>query len=211
MPLEAHTPAPAGVPPIHGEPLPLEFANTVLPVRGELHDGLGTPEQLAWWLNACRDRMTTPLPDHALHAITPFDIEHFVLLRQATRRLLDSYVHQCSPHPWDVALVNRVSSVGRPWPQLLWAEGTRPSALEICTAPPLVMVQAEIAHALIGLLAGTSGVEPRACEAPGCVFFFDHARSRRAWCSTGCGNRARVARHYARRQAGSKPPCRETL
>ncbi|MFF5635786.1 CGNR zinc finger domain-containing protein [Streptomyces sp. NPDC012825] len=204
MSLETHAPAPAGAPPIHGEPLPLEFANTVLPVRGELRNGIGTPEQLAWWLTACGDRIATPLSGHALHAITSADIEQFAALRQATRGLLDSRVHQCPPHPWDVALVNRVSSVGRPWPQLLWTDGAPPSAQDVCTAPPLVRVQVEIAHALIELLSGGSGVELRACEAPGCVFFFDHARSRRAWCSTGCGNRARVARHYARRQARSE-------
>jgi predicted RNA-binding Zn ribbon-like protein len=39
--------------------------------------------------------------------------------------------------------------------------------------------------------------ELRACQGPGCVLFFIRDR-RREWCSHGCGNRARAARHYAR-------------
>ncbi len=45
-----------------------------------------------------------------------------------------------------------------------------------------------------------SGPELRACLAPGCVLYFVKDHPRRAWCSTGCGNRVRAARHYARRR-----------
>jgi len=38
----------------------------------------------------------------------------------------------------------------------------------------------------------------RACLAPGCVLYFVRQHPRRAWCSIGCGNRARAARHYRR-------------
>ncbi|OII64415.1 hypothetical protein BJP40_20600 [Streptomyces sp. CC53] len=198
--------APADVPPLHGEPLPLEFANTVFPVRGELRDVLDSPEGLAWWLGACRDRLATPLSDSDLHGVGATDVDCFVMLRDATRRLVDAHVDGRAPDAWDVAQVNRVSSVGRPWPMLRWSGAGRPAALEVSTAPPLVAVQAEVAHGLIALLSGAGAGDVRACRAPGCVFFFDHARSRREWCSTGCGNRARVARHYARHQRGRRLP-----
>lgn len=200
MPSDPQLSVPTDVPPLHGEPLPLEFANTVFPVRGEQRDILDSPEGLAWWLGACRSRLTTPLPDSALRGIRATDVDCFVMLRDAARRLVDAYIHGSPPEAWDVAQINRVSSVGRPWLLLRWSGGGPPSSLEISAAAPLVAVQAEIAHALITLLCGATDVEPRACGAPGCVFFFDHARSRREWCSTGCGNRARAARHYARRQ-----------
>ncbi|WP_328224214.1 CGNR zinc finger domain-containing protein [Streptomyces sp. NBC_00310] len=195
---DAPASAPADIPPLNGEPLPLEFVNTVFPVRGALCDGFRTPEHVAWWLGACRHRFATHIPDSALSGIGASDTHCFVLLRDAARRLVDAYVHQHDSDPWDVAQVNRVSSLGRPWPQLRWNTGGRPMAVEVGTAPPIVAVQVEIAHALVDLLGGESGMEPRACPAPGCVFFFDRARSRREWCSTGCGNRARAARHYAR-------------
>ena len=38
----------------------------------------------------------------------------------------------------------------------------------------------------------------RATHAPGCVLYFVQDHPRREWCSTACGNRARVARHYDR-------------
>ncbi|MER6995713.1 CGNR zinc finger domain-containing protein [Streptomyces sp. NPDC000410] len=196
--LHAPVTAPADVPPLNGEPLPLEFVNTVFPVRGTLRDGLRTPEHLIWWLRSCRGRLATDLPDDALNGITPTDTHCFILLRDAAHRLVSAYVHEREPDGWDVAQINRASSMGRPWPLLRWEADGTPSSVEVSITPPVLAVQAEIAHALIRVLDGTSGLEPRACPAPGCVFFFDHARSRREWCSTGCGNRARAARHYAR-------------
>ncbi|MGW5970819.1 CGNR zinc finger domain-containing protein [Streptomyces sp. NPDC055186] len=186
------------LPPLNGEPLPLEFANTVYPVRGALMDTFRTPEHLAWWLRSCADRLPVKLPDAALAHVSPVDIRCFTLLRDATRRLIDAYVGRGEPDPWDVANLNRAAGMDRPLPLLQWPTGGRPSAVDVTTTPPLLTVQAVIAQSVVGLLAGTTGVEPRPCTAPGCVFFFNHARSRREWCSAGCGNRARAARHYAR-------------
>ncbi|MEU3268478.1 CGNR zinc finger domain-containing protein [Streptomyces bacillaris] len=196
------TPAttPEDVPPLNGEPLPLEFSNTVFPVRGTLRDGFRTPEHVSWWLRSCRHLFTTSLLEPDLAAVDETDAHCFVLLRDAARRLIDAHIRGHDPDPWDVAQVNRVSALGRPWPALRWEAGRRPAALHCSTAPPVVTVQAEIAQALVELLAGIAPTLPTACPAPGCVFFFDAARSRRQWCSQGCGNRARAARHYARHQ-----------
>nr|WP_083986585.1 CGNR zinc finger domain-containing protein [Frankia sp. EI5c] len=53
------------------------------------------------------------------------------------------------------------------------------------------------------MLGGGSGAAPRSCAAPGCPLFFVKHHPRREWCSAACGNRARVARHYARQ----RPDC----
>ncbi|MER5771699.1 CGNR zinc finger domain-containing protein [Streptomyces sp. NPDC001985] len=198
MPVQTQTSSPVDVPPLNGEPLPIEFVNTVYPVRGELLDVFRSPEHLAWWLRACGDRLSAPLSERALAEIGTADLRCFTLLRDASRRLIDAFVGQGEHDPWDVENVNRAAGMDRPWPLLRWSPGERPSVVNICTTPPLVAVQAEIAHAVVRLLAGASGADPRPCPAPGCVFLFDRARSRREWCSTGCGNRARAARHYAR-------------
>lgn len=42
----------------------------------------------------------------------------------------------------------------------------------------------------------------RACRAPGCVLYFVRDHPRREWCSVGCGNRERAARHYRRSRTG---------
>ncbi|WP_317183827.1 CGNR zinc finger domain-containing protein [Intrasporangium sp.] len=46
----------------------------------------------------------------------------------------------------------------------------------------------------------------RACYGPGCVLYFVREHTRREWCSAGCGNRARVARHYHRTRSGASTP-----
>ena len=59
----------------------------------------------------------------------------------------------------------------------------------------------------VGELAGeavrflAADPELRACLAPRCVLYFVKDHPRRAWCSTGCGNRERAARHYARQRS----------
>ncbi|MEU8629990.1 CGNR zinc finger domain-containing protein [Streptomyces sp. NPDC048669] len=41
----------------------------------------------------------------------------------------------------------------------------------------------------------------RACRAPGCILFFVQSGPARQWCSSGCGNRVRVARYASRRKS----------
>ena len=55
-----------------------------------------------------------------------------------------------------------------------------------------------IANEAIELFGPWDDLDLRACLAPGCVLYFIKDHPRREWCSNGCGNRARAARHYAR-------------
>ncbi|MFC0865463.1 CGNR zinc finger domain-containing protein [Sphaerimonospora cavernae] len=187
-----------GVPPVRGEPLALEFANTLYAEHGVLREGIGSPGELRRWLEACRDRFAVALDGDCLEHIKGADVRFFTLLRDAVRGLLQAYVDGSIPSPWDVAQLNRASSMNCLWMLLEWAPGDRPTALVAGVASPLLGVQAELAQSAIKLLTGDTGSAVRRCSAPGCVLFFDHTRSRREWCSTACGNRARAARHYAR-------------
>ncbi|CAN3130782.1 hypothetical protein ACNUDN_04589 [Mycobacterium sp. smrl_JER01] len=54
-----------------------------------------------------------------------------------------------------------------------------------------------IAADAVELFGGPDRAHLRACGAPGCILFF-LSDGRREWCSHGCGNRARAARHYAK-------------
>ena len=60
----------------------------------------------------------------------------------------------------------------------------------------LTSARAAIARDAIVLLSGPTRQDIRSCHAPGCVLFFLKDHPRREWCSAGCGNRARAARHY---------------
>ncbi|MBI2237124.1 MAG: CGNR zinc finger domain-containing protein, partial [Actinobacteria bacterium] len=50
-------------------------------------------------------------------------------------------------------------------------------------------------------LGGSDRTRLGICAAPRCGRFFLAARPKQVWCTRACGNRARVARHYARTRA----------
>ena len=103
-------------------------------------------------------------------------------LRDAIRALFEASARSGTPAANDIALLNRLATA----PSLGWeAAGPR---LAAATA------EAEAARTAIELLA--SG-RLRTCGNPRCVQFF-LADGRRAFCSTTCANRTRVARHAAR-------------
>src|SRR3954468_4924424 len=68
-------------------------------------------------------------------------------------------------------------------------------------ADAVAQARARLAGSVIELVTGDRRAGVRACGGPGCVMFFEQTRQRRVWCSAGCGNRARVARHYERASA----------
>ncbi|MFV2121917.1 CGNR zinc finger domain-containing protein [Streptomyces sp. Act-28] len=58
----------------------------------------------------------------------------------------------------------------------------------------------EVGAAAVALFSGEQADRLRACAAPGCILYFVRTHARREWCTTGCGNRVRVARHSRRAQ-----------
>lgn len=86
-----------------------------------------------------------------------------------------------------VTLVARVSRAG------VTLERTSPAGAE-------ELLYADLARSALTLLTEPARSRLRLCRAPGCDLFFVADRSSRQWCSASCGNRARVARHYQRRQ-----------
>jgi predicted RNA-binding Zn ribbon-like protein len=109
-----------------------------------------------------------------------------------------------------VGVVNRACATAPSWSELQWTRDPAPAAppeeprprrvARTAHAPALAAVAA-IAEEAVALLAGPDRLLLRACRAPGCVLYFVRNHPRREWCSDGCGNRARVARHYQRHHA----------
>jgi hypothetical protein len=109
-------------------------------------------------------------------------------------------------------VLNQVAGGTRWWHELTWADSSTDSGTDSGTdggrqgVPTLVRrSSATGSAALLGRLA-EDGVhvfagELLACTAPACWRYFTRSDPRRQWCSAVCGNRARVARHYARQQA----------
>nr|WP_323139293.1 CGNR zinc finger domain-containing protein [Streptomyces sp. NBC_01551] len=89
--------------------------------------------------------------------------------------------------------------------ELVWGEGGGGglAAASHRTAAPPRRLAAELAEAVAELLTDPRVGEVRECEGAECVLLFLPANPRRRWCvASVCGNRARVARYYARHGKG---------
>ncbi|WP_328996570.1 ABATE domain-containing protein [Kribbella sp. NBC_01245] len=185
--------------PVMGEPLPIELANATYAVRGHLQDGLETTEQLAFWLEQVRSRLPLPPSDADLRDVNQQDLATARELRDAIRALAGAAVDRTAPPQPALDALNGCVRTAPSWRELRWADA--PSAEARNDARPITAALADIAELAVDLFAGPALADLRACHAPGCVLFFLKDHPRREWCSAGCGNRARVARHYQRTKA----------
>lgn len=183
--------------PLLGEPLAIEFVNTVHAQRGRTLDALTGRGQLARWFLDHREQLATRMPEGNLHQIDERDLNYARSLRDAVRALVAARVHERAPDPFDLTELNRACGLASRWPTLHWEPGSSPSVRVFQTGTPVVHAFVEIAYSAVDLLTNF-GDKLRACQGPGCVLFFYGAHPRREWCSAACGNRARVARHHER-------------
>jgi Putative stress-induced transcription regulator/CGNR zinc finger len=208
-----------------GEPVPVRLMNTIwADRRGVRHDSIATRPDLAGWLQA------TDLAGRST-PVTGGDLTQARLLRDALRILagvataarpqggaVDEPADKAGPTTQAavaaadvtgeagvsaaVAAVNAIAAAGYSPPRI----GVRGGRLIADTAPagpPVAAALSVVAMQAIRLL--TDPESPlRACHAPGCVLYFVRDHPRREWCSAGCGNRARAARHYRRHRARSQ-------
>jgi predicted RNA-binding Zn ribbon-like protein len=177
---------------VTGEPLPLELANT-LHGRFGGRDGLRTVAQLAEWLGRMRPRLETPLTEQDLHGVEPGQLALARDLRGCVRELAASGT---APRSAVIDRLNRLARTAPRWRELRWNGELYAEART--SAPPVTAAICEVADAAVELLSGPRRDDVRQCEAPGCVLLFLRTHPRRAWCSPGCGNRVRAARHYER-------------
>jgi predicted RNA-binding Zn ribbon-like protein len=169
------------------------FANTRYAKRGEPVDLLATVRGLRGWL------IGNGLPGQ----VSARDVAAFQELREATRRVLGALAAQATLPPPDVAALNRATAAAPIWPELVVRRSGEADAVVVprSAAAPAPLALALLAGSVIELITGERATRVRACGGPGCVMFFEQTRQRRVWCSAGCGNRARVARHYERTTA----------
>jgi len=173
---------------IQSEPLSIRFANTRYAIRGQHFDGIDTSEGLYGWL-VQNDLLDEPASDA--------DVDAFVSLRDDVRDLIAQALNGLAGSAAQVSRLNRVAAAAPRWPQLVaGAEGWQ--VVEESRGTGLGHALAVIAQDAVLLLGGPLRADLRSCQAPGCVQFFVRNHPRREWCSTACGNRARVARHYLR-------------
>ncbi|MCF2532581.1 CGNR zinc finger domain-containing protein [Yinghuangia soli] len=197
----AIVPAPGGSgAPALGEPLPVEFGNTRYAVRGTrggVHDALDTPETLTAWIAEHEAEFPEGVASAALGGLRPGDLPRFVALRDAIRTVSRNAADGTEPDPAAIATINQAAGAAPRIPRLrLEPDGTL-TAIKCADAHPLAALSTLAADAIM-LFGSAERDLLRACGGPGCVLFYVQNHPRRGWCSAGCGNRARVARHHER-------------
>ncbi|WP_214322188.1 CGNR zinc finger domain-containing protein [Nonomuraea sediminis] len=109
-----------------------------------------------------------------------------------------AHVRQGTPPPaQSLAAITEAQRAAPTHTTLTWDDGHLTATMHR-QGTPGARLAAQLADAAVDLLTGDV-TRIRQCEGHDCVMLFIPAHPRRRWCSTTtCGNRARVARHYAR-------------
>jgi predicted RNA-binding Zn ribbon-like protein len=125
-----------------------------------------------------------------------------IRLRELMRKLFLAVIDGDNPPAKAIATLNDLAAqapanlTARQVPDgTIVVERTKPG-------PAFTVLQADLARSAMALLAAPASDRLRLCRAPGCSLFFLTSLSHQQWCSADCGNRARVARHYAQRIKG---------
>ncbi|WP_328304578.1 CGNR zinc finger domain-containing protein (plasmid) [Streptomyces sp. NBC_00435] len=178
--------------PLTGEPLSLDLLNTLWHDRYGRYDLLDSTGGLARWLSG--SRLAAPYAGGELRA------DRATLgAARAARSALAGVVGRPDAGPGALEAFNRLLDAGR-IRRLLTAAGP----VERLEAPDSARLFGYLAAADYLRLLSTAPDRLRTCANPNCgLHFHDVSRNgTRRWCSsTGCGNRAKAARHYARRTA----------
>ncbi|MFD6491945.1 ABATE domain-containing protein [Streptomyces sp. NPDC059944] len=195
--------------PLLGEPLPLELMNTIWADRDGVHDALIGAAGTEAWLRAVAPRTDLMTPDDVA-ALPSSDLEQLggrlTGLRDALRRLAAEATEDTRTAAdtgavelrGAVAQLNRAAGDTPHWSALSWAPGQEPSRHLRAGGEAAAAAISAIAEEAITLFSQDTRHQLRACLGPGCVLYFLKNHPRREWCSAGCGNRARSARHYRR-------------
>ncbi|WP_329158273.1 ABATE domain-containing protein [Streptomyces anulatus] len=187
--------------PLTGEPLPLELVNTTYikgGVRGRQRDALAAgPEALDSWLAAERHRFAPGVAD----ALAAAQYQEFLVLRRALRALAGARTSGEGPDPEALAVVNAYARTAADWRELAPGPEFR-AVVRRAVEDPLRLALGAISAAAVELFGGEGAERLRACPAPGCILYFVRTHARREWCTVGCGNRVRVARHSKRAREG---------
>lgn len=186
------------------QPRAVRLMNTIWADRTAVHDSLESVAHLEAWAEDAGLGRHQELNEH--------DLGRARALRDALRRLAADVTADGRPHSVAEALspetalavvnefVSHCAPVLRPGPQGGFERAWRTDGSGLQRELNLVALEGS------EVLARDAPHELRACGGPGCVLYFVRDHPRREWCSAGCGNRARVARHYRRSMSSHEGP-----
>lgn len=165
----------------------LDLADTVNIVEGAENDLIGEDDEYLRWA----EEESRFLPEDSLSALVAGRAE-ILELRTPLRQVLDAITAGGKPPRATVRALNQVSGLAPSWIEL---DGQRLTISDQSPASAVDRLRSLYARSAIELVA-SKGPDLRRCPAPSCGMFYVRSRPQQTWCSTQCGTRARVARHY---------------
>jgi predicted RNA-binding Zn ribbon-like protein len=164
----------------------LDLANTVVVTQQREHDLIASAGDFAEWAQVEAGFLPAGSPG-LLRRVRADLLE----LRRAIREILVALTAGARPARASLDALNAVSARSPEW----LAVDVR--SLELATRRGGRARDALLAHyarSAMQLVVGADDL--RRCPAPSCGMFYVTTRAGQRWCSTQCGTRARVARHY---------------
>lgn len=179
----------------------LEFINTLEHSRDGDKEHLPTPADLAAWLVE-HDALDAPPP-----VLDEDDLATTRAVRRAMREVADAVVERRPAGSDALEQLNLVlGSVDTP---RLVVAASGVAVEHRCRAEPLTDALGHLVEPLVAFIEEGEQERLRVCDNAHCRWvFYDGSRTgRRRWCDmTTCGNRAKAARHRARRRADERTP-----
>jgi predicted RNA-binding Zn ribbon-like protein len=172
-----------------GFPPAVDLANTVLVTPAGDRDLLERDEQLEAWIAAERGR----IPGVGAASGRLVDVRD---LRRRVRELLHARARGERAPEEARRRINSLSAAAPIRPRLT-PDGRAVEEPDV--RDPYSLFEATVARSAIEL-ADRGEERLCVCGAPSCGMLYLREHPRQVWCSTACGNRARVARHAARRR-----------
>lgn len=176
----------------------LALVNTEFTLRGTTMDLLADGPAANRWL--ADHSPTTP------DGVSEQEVQRLRDLRAAVRAAFTARITGERPDPLALLTLNAAAAAVPRAPQVLWAEhGPKRTWMMISLDAPQ-LAEAALAEDAIDVLTGPLATSLRSCDAHGCVRLFLQDHGRRRWCSNTCGDRVRVARHYAKSRTNKPRP-----
>lgn len=191
--------------PLLGQALPIELMNTFWSDRHGVHDSLASLDDAQRWIDAVSPRLEAALQG-SVETLDDAELARLRDLRDAVRRIAaertgdprEQARSAMAELETAIKTVNEDARLAQTWSALELTERGGIVGQSHSAGTPDEVLLSTLANEAIELFGSWDDLDLRACLAPGCVLYFIKDHPRREWCSVGCGNRARAARHYAR-------------
>ena len=179
--------------PVLGEPIAVEFVNTLYISPNGSFDFLGDIDLARGWF----DSIGSP------SSLRPMDVDEaarraLVELRASVAELFDARATGLLPPDAALDVVNTAANGSRVRRQLEWTDHGGPFVRDHHDLDRAAGAAALLAREAMAMVADTTGGPVLVCDRPACSMRYLQHHRRRRYCNPACANADRQARHQRR-------------